>query len=125
MDGEIVPTGFPVNFQLKATTKWEYEGTNVVYDLSARAHRILANREPGEPLAILVLLCLPADDIDWLEGCEDYLLLKRCCYWFRVTDPPTSNVSSVRIRVPRANVLTPASLRDIMQLARDEALAGQ
>jgi hypothetical protein len=124
INGEIIQQGYPVNFQLKATTRWRHEENCVVYDLDARAHRILTDRERGEALAILILLCLPDDDNDWLDGCEDYLLLKRCCYWFRPPGPPTGNTSSVRIRVPRANVLTPESLRGIMRTAREEAQAG-
>ena len=119
---ELVQTGFPVEFQLKATTKWSHDGASVVYDLNARIHRLLTEREPGQPLAILILLCLPEDSATWLAGDEDHLLLKRCCYWFRPDRPPTENTYSIRIRVPRANVLTPSSLQSIMAMARQEAL---
>ncbi|WP_222875758.1 DUF4365 domain-containing protein [Terrihabitans soli] len=123
VDGERIQTGFPVEFQMKATTVWKHEGTFVVYDLDARAHRLLTDREPGQALAILILLCLPLDAGNWLEGCEDYLLLKNCCYWFRPDGPPTTNVSSIRIRIPRSQVLTPDSLKSIMAVARQEGLA--
>jgi hypothetical protein len=118
---ELVQTGFPVEFQLRSTTNWAHEGVSVVYDLDARTHRILTNRQRSQPLAILILLCLPEDSNAWLTGDEEHLLLKRCCYWCRPDGPPTQNTSSIRIRVPRANVLTPDSLRSIMAMARQEA----
>lgn len=119
--GERVPTGFPVDFQMKATTRWEFKNDTVVYDLEARTHRLLTDREPGQVLAILILLCLPDDPNNWLDGCEEHLLLKNCCYWYRPEGPPTQNASSVRIWIPRANLLTPGSLKSIMELARKEA----
>lgn len=121
----LIQTGFQVDFQMKATTNWRHESDDVVYDLDARAHVVLTGRERGLPLAILILLCLPEDATHWLDGCEDYLRLKHCCYWYRPPGPPTTNSSTIRIRVPRANVLTPDSLKEIMLTARTEGLAGQ
>jgi Domain of unknown function (DUF4365) len=125
VNGKLVQSAYPVDFQMKATTRWKHEGADVVYDLDADAHRILTDREPGQALAILILLCLPEDSAHWLVGCEEYLLLKNCCYWYRPPGPPTANASTVRVRVPRANVLTPDSLQGIIRLAREEAEAGR
>lgn len=119
----LVPSGFNVEFQMKASTNWSHEGENVVYDLDARAHRILTDRERCQPLAILILLCLPEDHGEWLYGCEEHLRLRNCCYWHRLAGPPTENASTVRVRIPRANILTPDSLQAIAQLAREEAMA--
>lgn len=121
-NGERVPTGATVEFQMKASTKWELRDDAVVYDLEARAHRVLTDREPGMAMAILILLCLPEEPANWLEGSEEHLRLRHCCYWYLPEGSPTENSSSIRIRVPRANLLTPKSLRGIMGLARDRAL---
>jgi Domain of unknown function (DUF4365) len=122
VNGARVPSAFPVEYQMKATTDWRHEDKFVVYDLEARAHRFLTDREPRQPMAILILLCLPKDEADWLDGCEEHLRLRNCCYWFRPEDPPTTNVSSIRIRVPRVNVLTPDALKGIMAVARAEGM---
>lgn len=122
-DGERIQTGHPVDFQMKATTQWEHRGDSVVYDLEARAHRLLtSDREQGMPLAILILLCLPPDPADWLVGNETHLRLRNCCYWFQPEGPPTENSATTRIKVPRTNVLTPESLKAIMYLARARAM---
>ena len=118
--GTRVPSAFPVEYQMKATTDWRHDGEFVVYDLTARAHRFLTDREPRQAMAILILLCLPVDEAHWLDGREAHLRLQNCCYWTRLNGPPTANVSSVRIRIPRANVLTPETLKGIMALARAE-----
>jgi hypothetical protein len=123
-DGARIETGFPVRFQLKASINWRYAGTDVAYDLDARAHRILSEREPGESLAILILLCLPKDDEHWLTSSETEMYLRHCCYWHRVPGPPTTNTSSQTIRIPRANLLTADALRSIMDAAREEARRG-
>lgn len=117
-EGALIETGFMVRFQMKATCRWDFDGDDVVYDLSARAHRILASREEGEVMAILILLCLPEDDTEWLVNSETELNLRHCCYWYRVPGPPTENESTQRIRIPRANVLTPEALKSIMALGR-------
>jgi hypothetical protein len=121
--GRLIQSAFPVDFQMKATTKWRHEDDVVVYDLSARAHVMLTNRERNEAMAILILLCMPSDAADWVVGCEEHLHLRNCCYWYRPAGPPTERSSTVRIRIPRSQVLTPASLSDIMLTAREEALA--
>ena len=121
-NNERIQTGHPVDFQMKATTRWRHKDGFVVYDLDARAHRLLTDRERGMPLAILILLCLPDEPTEWLEGCEEHLHLRNCCYWHQLAGTPTENIATTRIQVPRANVLTPESLRDIMRLAREMAL---
>ena len=122
-NNERIQTGHPVDFQMKATTRWEHRDDSVVYDLEARAHRLLTTeRERGMPLAILILLCLPEDPAEWLEGGEQHLRLRHCSYWYEPEGPPTENVATTRIQVPRANVLTSISLRGLMRRARERAL---
>jgi hypothetical protein len=121
INGERIQTGHAVDFQMKATTIWERDGDFVIYDLEARAHRFLADRERGMPMAILILLCMPKDPVEWLDGSEEHLRLRNCCYWYRFSGAPTTNVSSIRIRVPRINILTTDSLKELMRTARDEA----
>lgn len=121
--GRLIQSAFPVEFQMKSTTVWRHEGDHVVYDLSARAHHILTDRERGQAMAILILLCMPLEAVDWVVGSEKHLHLRRCCYWYRPPGPPTQNTATVRIRIPRSQVLTADSLRGIMATARAEALA--
>lgn len=123
-NGDRIQTGHPVCFQVKASTNWCFRKEFVVYDLEARAQRFLTDRERGEALAILILLCMPKEPVDWLAGHERFLRLRNCCYWYLPVpgELPSENKSTVRIRIPRSNVLTPSSLRDLMAFARQKAL---
>jgi hypothetical protein len=123
-NGERVQTGHSLVFQAKASTDWSFRDGVVVYDLEARAQRFLTDRERGEAMAILILLCLPKEPEDWLGGDEQHLRLQHCCYWYlpEAAELPSENKSTARIFIPRANVLTPSSLQDLMALAREKAM---
>jgi hypothetical protein len=55
----LVPSGFPLDYQAKATIDWELREGKIVYDLEAKTYNDLVGRTPAETSIILVLLCLP------------------------------------------------------------------
>jgi hypothetical protein len=120
-NGRMCPSGTGLDFQLKSTVNWWYEGEQVAYDLEAITYNDLVGRDRGIDF-ILVLFCMPKDETHWLALTESELVLRHCCYWFRPTGAPTPNPSSVRIRFPRANLLTPESLLALMSEARQQDL---
>ncbi len=64
---------------------------------------------------VLVLVLVPETVSDWLEQSEESLVMRRCGYWVSLRGLPSSeNATGHTIRVPRSQVLTPSSLRDIM-----------
>lgn len=114
-DGRLVDSGFNLEFQLKSTTNWNVEDdTYIVYDLEAKTYNDLASREPEADGCVLILLCLPDNDALWLESTHDALTLRNCCYWFRIEGPLTDNEARIRIRIPRQNLLTAESVRQIL-----------
>lgn len=63
---------------------------------------------------ILMVTFLPGDDSQWLDVQEDHLRLCRATYWVSLWGaPPTTNTSSITIHLPKANLLTPASLTQL------------
>ena len=109
-------SGFKIDYQLKASTNWKLEGDQVAYDLEAKTYNDIISRSAvgrAAPL-ILILLCLPQDPSEWLESDEDRLLMRRCCYWVRLSGTQTTNVATVRIRIPRVQILTPDSLNILL-----------
>jgi hypothetical protein len=38
LDGSLVPSGIPLDYQAKATQRWKLDGPDIVYDLDARAY---------------------------------------------------------------------------------------
>jgi hypothetical protein len=67
-----VESGFSVSFQLKASTQWQLDSAEVVYDLEAKIYNDLILRRGMKTATpcILILLALPANSAQWLI-CEE------------------------------------------------------
>lgn len=120
-----VESGFGVDFQMKATTNWEHREGNVVYDLEAKTYNDLVQREAEATPCILILLCLPPDQDDWVDTNEARTVLKHCCYWVSLQGTATGNTSTKRISIPRANTLTSAVISQILDAERNRRLGVQ
>lgn len=131
VDGTLLPvtggarrveTGFKLDFQLKSTTRWQHDGEHVVYDLEAKTYNDLVGRDPAAVRCILILLCLPAEQAEWLGASETELLLRRCCYWTAIVGGPTENVATKTIRIPRTSLLTAESVHAALAAERARRL---
>lgn len=112
----IVEEGFKLDYQLKATTRWQLENEHVIYDVPAKTYNDLAMRPAGSVFPLLLLVvCLPTDAAQWLECTEQQLLLRGGCYWAFGSGKVTNNVSTVRLRMLRRQQFTPASLMGLME----------
>lgn len=118
-NGKYSDTGHIINCQIKATTTGLLDDDNVVYDMRVDDYNKLAEWEGG--ICILVLFCLPKDPEEWLSLSEDELVLKRCCYWKRVSDPPSQNKYSQRVLIPRSQVFTPQTIVGLLEKVRQGA----
>lgn len=112
-----VESGFSLSFQLKASTLWQLDSAYVVYDLEVKTYNDLILRRSIRTATpcILILLTLPTDSNQWLICEESELRLQGTCYWEYLSGSPSDNRSSVRIRIPRSQRLTPESLLTLMQ----------
>jgi hypothetical protein len=110
-----VESGFSVDFQLKATTTWEHKGSNVVYDLEAKNYNDMVQRDSEATTCILILLCLPTQESQWINFDETRMVLQHCCYWTQLQGAPTANASTKRIFIPRKNTLSPRAIVSIME----------
>jgi hypothetical protein len=106
------PSGFALDFQLKASTRCQIELEHVVYDLEVKTYNDLINRRLSGYVipCILVLKALPLDPTQWLESSEAGLVLRGGCYWEYLQGNPSLNKETVRIRIPREQLLTSDSL---------------
>jgi hypothetical protein len=111
-DGSFSDTGYILNCQLKSTTDYSINNGEVIYDIESEAYNKLVTWEGTTPI-ILVLLCLPKEIKEWMEFDESQLILRKCCYWMIVTGEPTTNSSSIRIRIPRGQCFTPEALLEL------------
>ena len=113
---KVIPSGFAIHYQAKATQQWSFEGEDVVYDLSSRAYNNIVERHPASPRLILILLCLPPLQEHWHATTEDQTTIRQCCYFHWFEGEPTLNASTKRIRIPRKNLFTPQALTKLLEL---------
>lgn len=122
------PTGFPIEFQIKATVNWivdtrQSEPEEIKYDLEVATYNFLIRRknEGGTP-CILVLLCLPPSEEEWLKCSEDELLLRKCCYWELLEGQESQNDKQIRISIPRFQQFTPEAIKGLLLHAKTVTL---
>jgi hypothetical protein len=112
-----VESGFSLSFQLKASTQWQLNDTQVVYDLEAKTYDDLILRRGMRTATpcILIFLALPSDSMEWLICEETQLRLQGTCYWEYLSGSPSENRQSVRIRILRSQRLNPESLLTLIE----------
>ena len=121
------PSGFTVQYQLKATVDWRTVKGDIVYDLDAKAYADMVTRDRSAAPLVLIVMCLPRDSEHWLRNSETLLQLRKCCYWLWLPggSSPSTNTSTVRVRLPRSNQLTTDGLNGILQRAREYAMGAR
>lgn len=121
-----VESGYPLDFQLKCTENWSHEGDQLAYAIQTKTYNDLVSRHPTEVGAVLIVLCVSETQSDWVEFCEDYLTLRRCCYFMSLSGAPLPNEHSTKkILIPRSNILTGASLKKLLADERERKLGGK
>lgn len=115
-----IPTGYALDFQIKASTRYQLSLDAVIYDLEVKTYNDLVQRrlEDHAIPCILLLKLLPADRTQWIEVSEVGLLLAGGCYWEYLQGNLSSNRKSVRIQIPRTQQLTPEALLMLLDRVR-------
>jgi len=109
-------TGHRLHIQAKASHNFAIsdDGNCITYDLKVRAYNKLILEDLGNP-AILVLYCMPSDENDWLSVYEECTTLRHCGYWISLRGMPAStNKTTLKIEIPKAQMFNDKSLKDIM-----------
>lgn len=115
----FINSGYAIDFQLKCSWTWKIEQNHIVWSVKTKTYNDLIFRrdQPGGRAAILILMCLPADERTWILQDEDGMALKKCCYYYRVDGAREQNEKSTKvIKIPCTNVFTPAALIDQLQI---------
>jgi hypothetical protein len=114
--GKLMDLGTIFDCQLKSTTNWEVKEGSIVYDVEIDTYNklILRSKHSSIP-CMLIVLCLPKEQDQWLISTNDELILKKCCYYYHLTGNTSSNNASKRIKIPITNRLTPESVLCIIE----------
>jgi hypothetical protein len=113
-----ITSGHPLDFQAKSTVNWDLVDDKIVFDLEAKTYNDIVSRTPSETTLILILLCLPKEQSGWHAASSGETVLRHCCYWHFLTGEVTENAVSKRVFIPSENILTPESLRMLLDLER-------
>jgi hypothetical protein len=116
IDGKRMDMGGIFDCQLKATINWGEDKDFVIYDLDADTYnKLLYRRNNSSIPCFLVVMCLPKNSKEWICVSEESLTIKKCCYYFSVSGKPTENKSSVRVKIPREQLLTPSVIKNLIK----------
>ncbi|MEN8134005.1 MAG: DUF4365 domain-containing protein [Thermodesulfobacteriota bacterium] len=115
IDGKRMDMGGIFDCQLKATINLGVDENHVIYDLDADVYNKLLYRRNNSTIpCFLVVMCLPKDIKEWICVSEESLTIKKCCYYFSVSGEPTKNTSTVRVKIPREQLLTPSTIKNLI-----------
>jgi hypothetical protein len=119
VNGQYVDSGVQFDIQLRSTTRASRSDAEIVFDLDVRTFNHLCGATSNK-VRVLVLLVLPDDETEWLAQSVKELSIRECAYWLSLRGMARSDAaSSVRIRIPLANMLSVAALRDMMDRVRE------
>ena len=103
-------TGYPVDFQLKATTTAELQNELVVFDLKVANYNKIVRRETRSAPYYLILVSFSGTEHTWCKISDGELVLGAQAYWWAESGDPVTNSSTKRIRIPISQRLTTRSI---------------
>lgn len=106
--------GHTLDFQLKATSNPDLQDGYLIHDLDVRTYNLL--RSPTRSAhGVLALVVLGPDATNWHVPDHESTRLAKCAYYLPLIGmPSTTNVATVRLRVPVANLLTADAMQSLM-----------
>ena len=105
-----------IDFQAKATSQALLRNGVIHFPLPVKNYDDL--RADTRTPRLLIVLLIPGDDSDWLTQTDDELCLRRCAYWFSLAGrPAVTNVRTVTVQIPIANMFDRTQLDSLMSRA--------
>lgn len=102
-----------IDFQAKASSRDLVRNSTIHFPLSSKSYEELSanTKDPR----ILIVLLMPRDRDQWLEVDPRELKLRKCAYWHSLEGySPSSNPSSVTVRIPMNQVFDQLQLTRLM-----------
>ncbi len=110
-----------IKLQLKSTSCINMIGDNIHFSLPVNNYEAL--RSNSMTPRLLVIFELPTNKDDWIHHTSEELIMRKCTYWVNLSgEPDTQNQSSVTVKIPKQQVLSPDELYQLMLSASKEEL---
>lgn len=121
-DGVFADTGPPVRCQLKASTNCIFHPndenpTLVKFDMRVKDYNKLVS--PKRSYIVFILFAMPKERNDWLTISRDFMSLRNCCYWTRLSGGKSDNKRSQRVCIPIDNVFDTSAVMQIFEEAAE------
>lgn len=107
-NGRVFDMGSVLEFQVKSTKNWSDDGRNIKYALESKTYNdIVSRNQVGTVRLILVVMCLPVEQEQWVGFFDNKIEFKNNLYWFYTDSRELLNNedSTKMISVPKDNVL--------------------
>lgn len=122
-NGDLQVDGNALEYQLKASINIrDLNETEISYSMDSTAYnKIVARNNHPFCQPIVLIICQLAEKREhWVSTDLSQLSLKNCCFYHKMLDMElTTNVSSIAVHVPKANLLTAESLKELMDSVRN------
>lgn len=115
---KFIPSGFPVDFQLKGTSIASAKNGFITYDLNARNYDLVVSRATQATPFYLFLVCFHSGIDSWLMLEGERLILSASAYWWREASGPTKNATAVRLQIPTSSRLTTEAMLDLLDASK-------
>jgi len=110
--GEMRSPKFDV--QVKCTSDQRGDQASITFDLALKNYDELRATNISLP-RILIVVFVPDDLGEWLHQSETELCMRHCAYWVSLKGASrTTNTTTIRIDVPRDNLLSVEALHNLM-----------
>lgn len=108
--------------QVKCTSRDLVRPGYISYPLPVINYNRLRHHISYDPQFLIVVL-VPSDPQEWIDFSHEEILLRAQGYWLSLKGAePTTNETTINVRVPLENAVTPESLQEIMRVAAEERL---
>jgi hypothetical protein len=108
-----------LDVQIKCTAGDDWKGDHISFPLKRKNYDDLILTNLISPRALIVVT-VPDDISEWILLDSQELALRHCAHWVSLAgSAPTTNMTSVTVRIPRENVFSSDALTRIMDSIND------
>ena len=105
-----------IEFQAKATARSVTKSEEIAFALPIKNYNDL--RAAVIVPRLLIVVCLPEAETDWLIHSQEELRLRRCGYWLSLAEfAKSDNTTSVTVHLPRHQMFESSQLVGLMDRA--------
>jgi hypothetical protein len=116
---QFIPSGFPVDFQLKGTAVAKIRKERVRYDLKVRNYDLIRDRSARGTPYYLFLVSFDGPLEEWFALKPNELILRASAFWWTEAGSRTTNSSTINIGIPLENRLTPDAIENMLRASKE------